>query len=497
MRLPRFYLNSLFARVALILLVNLVLVQAVGFGLINLEVEAFDLGVKRLPERVAGVIKLLDAAPADDCIAAGQKQSSEMITYTVRQTEMPSDAGMPGASSRPNTRELRPGRPTVNEMSLYLKLHLAEYLPSDHTIVVLRGPLHGNDGPPPNEFGGPSDHSPPPGPPPDGTHGPNGPGDEPHGFRGGNRGPDGYGHIGVQLINGCWAEITLHGPPDFAWIRLLTRFGGFGLVIILCSLWFARSAARNLGQFSAAADAVGRSVDAPLLPESGPREVRLAAKAFNRMQERLRRFVNDRTQMLAAISHDLRTPLTRLRLRAEFVDDDAQRSKMLGDIAEMEAMIAATLAFARDDAVREPRSPHDLDQLLDQLASDLCDGGYPVHYEPTQPVVVICSPGGLRRALANLAENAVKYGGVARLTLERTGDLVTILIDDDGPGIAPEMAEQVFQPFFRLEGSRNRDTGGVGLGLSVARTIIRGHGGDIALTNRPEGGLRVTVTLPA
>ena len=516
MRLPRFYLNSLFARVALILLVNLVLVQAVAFGLFNLEIEAFDLGVQRLPERIAGVIKLLDAAPADECVAAGPKQSNEFMTYTVRQTAMPTDAGTPGASSRQNTRDIRPGRPTLNEMSLYLKLHLAEYLPSDHPVVVLssHGPFHGDEGPPPE--GNDEDHGPQP---PDGMHDPGGlggpggphdgpggprdgpgfgPGDDPRGFHGGSRSPESYGHIGVQLTNGCWTEITLHGPPPaFAWIRLLTRFAGFGLVIILCSLWFARGAARNLSQFSAAADAVGRSVDAPLLPESGPREVRLAATAFNRMQERLRRFVNDRTQMLAAISHDLRTPLTRLRLRAEFVDDDAQRSKMLGDIAEMEAMISATLAFARDDAVREPRSPQDLDQLLDQLASDLCDVGYPVHYEPTGAVEVSCSPGGLRRALANLAENAVKYGGVARLTLERTDDLVTILIDDDGPGIAPEMAEQVFQPFFRLEGSRNRDTGGVGLGLSVARTIIRGHGGDIQLINRPEGGLRVTVTLPA
>jgi signal transduction histidine kinase len=480
MRLPRFYLNSLFARVALILLVNLVLVQAVGFGLINLEVEAFDLGVRRLPERIAGAIKQIDSAPADECFAAGRQQTTEMITYVVRQGEMPSDVGAP---ARPSPRDIRPGRPTLNEMSLYLKLHLAEYLPSDQTVVVLRGPVHGDDASPPRAFDGPP--------------GPSGPSDDFHGFHG-PRSPDGYGHVGVQLTNGCWAEIMLHGPPpDFAWIRLLTRFGGFGLVIVLCSLWFARGAARSLGQFSAAADAVGRSVDAPLLPESGPREVRLAAKAFNRMQERLKRFVNDRTQMLAAISHDLRTPLTRLRLRAEFVDDDAQRGKMLGDIAEMEAMIAATLAFARDDAVREPRSPQDLDQLLDQLASDLCDGGYPVQYEPTAPVVVSCSPGSLRRALANLAENAVKYGGVARLMLERAGDLVTILIEDDGPGIASEMAEQVFQPFFRLEGSRNRDTGGVGLGLSVARTIIRGHGGDVALSNRPEGGLRVTVTLPA
>ena len=509
MRLPRFYLNSLFGRVALILLVNLVLVQAVAFGLFNLEIEAFDLGVQRLPERIAGVIKLLDGVPADDCVAAGPKQSTEFMSFIVRQTALPADVGMPGAASRLVARDIRPGRPTPNEMSLYLKLHLAEYLPSDHPVVVLssRAPFHDDDGPSPEEID--EDRPAPPGPPPDGMHAPGdpgrpregpgfGPGDEPRGYRGGNRGPEGYGHIGVQLINGCWAEITLHGPPPaFAWIRLVTRFAGFGLVIVLCSLWFARIAARSLSQFSAAADAVGRSVDAPLLPESGPREVRLAATAFNRMQERLRRFVNDRTQMLAAISHDLRTPLTRLRLRAEFVDDDVQRSKMLGDIAEMEAMIAATLAFARDDAVREPRSPQDLDQLLDQLASDLCDGGYPVHYEPTGPVEVSCSPGGLRRALANLAENAVKYGGVARLSLERSDDLVIILIDDDGPGIAPEMAEQVFQPFFRLEGSRNRDTGGVVLGLSVARTIIRGHGGDIQLINRPAGGLRVTVTLPA
>jgi signal transduction histidine kinase len=512
MRLPRFYLNSLFARVALILLINLVLVQAVAFGLFNLEIEAFDLGVQRLPERIAGVIKLLDAVPADDCVDAGPKQSNEFMSFTVRQAAMPTDAGAPEPSSRLVARDIRPGRPTLNEMSLYLKFHLAEYLPSDHPVVVLsnQAPFHGDGAAPPDGMEEDRARPPgPPGPPPDGMHGPGdpngpretsafGPGDEPHGFRGGSRSPEGYGHIGVQLLNGCWTEITLHGPPPaFAWIRLLTRFAGFGLVIILCSLWFARSAARNLSQFSAAADAVGRSVDAPLLPESGPREVRLAATAFNRMQERLRRFVNDRTQMLAAISHDLRTPLTRLRLRAEFVDDDAQRSKMLGDIAEMEAMISATLAFARDDAVREPRSPQDLDQLLDQLASDLCDGGYPVHYEPTGLVQVSCSPGGLRRALANLAENAVKYGGVARLTLHRTDDLVTILIDDDGPGIAPEMAEQVFQPFFRLEGSRNRDTGGVGLGLSVARTIIRGHGGDIQLINRPEGGLRVAVTLPA
>ncbi|HLZ64862.1 MAG TPA: ATP-binding protein [Aliidongia sp.] len=499
--------NSLFARVALILLINLVLVQAVAFGLVNLEIEAFDLGVQRLPQRIAGMVRQLDAASAEDCVGAGQKLSTEEMTLSVRRTPMPLDIGGPGGGPRIAMGDFRASRPTLSELSFYLKLHLGDYLPGEaRQVVVLpgRGPFRADEGrpppPPPDGFGGPSDHGPPPGPPPERASGPGPggpPGEEPRGFRGGARGPEAYGHVGVQLTNGCWAEVTLHGPPPaFGWIRLLLRVGGFGVVIILCSLWFARKAARNLSQFSAAADAIGRSVDAPLLPESGPHEVRLAAKAFNRMQERLRRFVNDRTQMLAAISHDLRTPLTRLRLRAEFVDDDAQRAKMLSDIAEMEAMITATLAFARDDALREPRTPQDLDQLLDQLASDLCDSGYPVQYEPGEPVVVSCSPGGVRRAIANLAENAVKYGDVAHLSLQRHGDLVTILIEDDGPGIPPELAEQVFQPFFRLEGSRNRDTGGVGLGLSVARTIIRGHGGDIELSNRPEGGLRVTVTLP-
>ena len=513
MRLPS--LNSVFARVALILVVNLVLVQAVGFGLVNLEVEAFDIGVQRLPDRVASVVKQLDAVPAEECVASGEKLSTDQMTYAVRQTPMPSDAGFPGAQPRPGSREPRSGRPSFSEMSLYLKLHLADYLPTPHTVVVLPGRWPGRDAPPPpppdgsHEPGPPSGHNPgdrpppgsPPGPPPDETGGPGGPppgfGDgEERGYRT-SRGIEVFAHVGVQLVNGCWAEVTLHGPPPaFAWIRLLTRFGGFALVIVLCSLWAARSAARSLSQFSAAADAIGRSVEAPLLPETGPREVRLAAKAFNLMQERLRRFVNDRTQMLAAISHDLRTPLTRLRLRAEFVDDDAQRAKMLGDIAEMEAMIAATLAFARDDALREARTEQDLDQLLDQLASDLCDAGYPVAYEPQGPVMVSCGAGALRRAVTNLAENAVKYGGVARLSL-LPGDPITILIDDDGPGIPPELMEQVFQPFFRLEGSRNRDTGGVGLGLSVARTILRGHGGDIVLANRPEGGLQARVTLPA
>jgi signal transduction histidine kinase len=263
------------------------------------------------------------------------------------------------------------------------------------------------------------------------------------------------------------------------------------------SLWAARRLSRSLARFVAAAEEFGRSAEAPPIPEVGPVELTIATKAFNRMQERLRRFVQDRTQMLAAISHDLRTPLTRMRLRAEFVDDEDQRSKMLHDISEMETMISATLAFARDDITREPRKEEDLDELLDHLCEAMGETGQEARYIAVGPVPVRCSALALRRAFANLLENAVKYGQRARVALKQAPGQVIVEIDDDGPGIPADMQETVFQPFFRLESSRNRDTGGVGLGLSVARTIIRGHGGDITLANRAEGGLRATIILPA
>jgi len=225
--------------------------------------------------------------------------------------------------------------------------------------------------------------------------------------------------------------------------------------------------------------------------------VRRAAQAFNIMQGRVRRLVEDRTQMLAAISHDLRTPITRLRLRAEFVDDDVQRDKMLSDLDEMERMIASTLAFARDDAAREIRRPTDIAALVQGLVEDLVATGIEASYAGPESLVMRARPMGLKRAVANLLDNAGKYGKRARVRLEaRPGD-VLVVIDDDGPGIAEGDREMVFAPFVRLETSRSRDTGGTGLGLSIARAGIRAHGGDIQLANRPEGGLRVTVELPS
>jgi signal transduction histidine kinase len=214
------------------------------------------------------------------------------------------------------------------------------------------------------------------------------------------------------------------------------------------------------------------------------------------MQTRIKRFIQDRTQMLAAISHDLRTPITRMKLRAEFVDDDEQRTKMLKDLDEMEAMIASTLSFARDDAANEAVQTVDVGSLLSTLVDDQrqagCDAGYdgPVH------LMVSARRMSLKRALTNLIDNAVKYGKRARVALRRGPADIEIDVDDDGSGIpAPEM-ERVFSPFYRLESSRSRETGGTGLGLTITRNAIRSMGGDVQLINRVGGGLRARVTLP-
>jgi signal transduction histidine kinase len=220
------------------------------------------------------------------------------------------------------------------------------------------------------------------------------------------------------------------------------------------------------------------------------------------MQTRLKRFVQDRSQMLAAISHDLRTPITRMKLRAEFVDDDEQRNKMLSDLDDMEAMIAATLAFARDDAANEPTTTLDVAKLLDNAAVDSRASGHDVTFQGPRTYDITARPLALKRAMTNLIDNAVKYGKRARITLSPGPDLIEVLVDDDGPGIAASDHERVFAPFVRLESSRSRETGGTGLGLTISRNAIRSMGGDVELINRAasgsgSSGLRVRVTLPA
>ena len=234
----------------------------------------------------------------------------------------------------------------------------------------------------------------------------------------------------------------------------------------------------------------------PPLGEAGPAEIRGAAKAFNQMQRRIRRFMDERMHMLAAASHDLRTPITRLRLRAELIEDAEQRAKTLKDLDEMEAVIASTIAYAREETTSEPRTPVDLARLLQEIRADLAEAGHTVTVEGPARLIYEGRATALKRALANLIGNAVIYGGTAAVRLSEADGRITITIEDSGPGIPEDEREQVFAPFYRLERSRSRETGGAGLGLSVARTVIRGHGGEVTLANRPEGGLRQEVVLP-
>ncbi len=272
------------------------------------------------------------------------------------------------------------------------------------------------------------------------------------------------------------------------------------LVIAIVSLWGLRRATKPLALFALAAERLGIDFNADPLVVQGPGEVRRASRAFNTMQTRLKRFIQDRTQMLAAISHDLRTPITRMKLRAEFVDDDEQREKMLRDLDEMEKMISATLAFARDDAANEPTALTNIALMLADITSDEAASDHDVTYTGPVDLDIIARPLALKRAVSNLVDNAVKYGKAARITLATIRDGIEIVIDDDGPGIPETDMEKVFTPFFRLEASRSRETGGTGLGLTITRNAIRSMGGDIELSNRADAGkvvgLRARIILP-
>ena len=267
------------------------------------------------------------------------------------------------------------------------------------------------------------------------------------------------------------------------------------LIVTLPAYLFARTLAAPFRAFATAAEQLGRDPRAPPLVLRGPAEIGNAARAFNGMQDRLRRYIEDRTAMIGAIAHDLRTPLTRLAFRLESVPPDL-REKASADIAEMNAMISATLAFVRDEARPSVFEPVDLRGLLANIARNMVDSGAVVAVVTCEPVVLRGNPAALRSAFSNLVVNAVKYGSTARIAVRVTPDSAVIDIDDDGPGVPQGELEQVFEPFYRLERSRSRGTGGIGLGLAIVRTIVHAHGGVVRLSNRSGGGLRATVSLP-
>jgi len=304
--------------------------------------------------------------------------------------------------------------------------------------------------------------------------------------------------VSVQLPDGSWlnfsvSTLRLASAPDHSVLGSLTAMA---LGILLVSVFLVRSVTAPLRSLATAADRIGIDAASPDVPQAGPREVRLAATAFNRMQARIKRLIDDRTQTLAAVSHDLKTPITRLRLRAHFVQDEELRQTIESDLDEMEAMIQSTLDFLRGDSTGEEIRTVDIGTIIETVCDHLVDSGHDVVLHAGTHAPLSCRPLAIKRAFSNLVENAVKYGTRARVSLAKKADALIVSIDDDGPGIPPAELDRVFDPFYRLEASRSRETGGTGLGLTVARSTIRAHGGDVALANRDGGGLSVTVTLP-
>jgi signal transduction histidine kinase len=304
--------------------------------------------------------------------------------------------------------------------------------------------------------------------------------------------------LAVRLQDGSWtaftAPVRMWGAPTGA--RLLMWISFLTLSIALITAFAARQFAQPIERLAAAVREFGLNPQSSPLAESGPRELRQVVRTFNEMQSQIQRFLAHRTLMLAAISHDLRTPITRLRLRADLIEEEETQRKFIADLDDMEAMIDSTLSFARDDAQTEEGERIDLAVLLETLCDDASDAGHTARYAGPEHLTLLCRPIALQRALTNLIDNAVKYGGEAEVSLAEADAQVEIAVADQGPGIPLEEQEKVFAPFYRLERSRNRATGGSGLGLAVARSIIRAHGGDITLANRPDGGLVARVGLP-
>ena len=302
----------------------------------------------------------------------------------------------------------------------------------------------------------------------------------------------------VRLHDGTRVTFDSRQPAETAnWpYRLLLSLVILLAAVIGVSLVAVRWATQPLNALADAAEELGKNINRPPLAEKGPLEVTRAARAFNTMQARLIGYLRDRTRILAAMSHDLKTPITRLRLRAELLDDTQLREKFTKDLEELEAMVGATLDCMRGLENEEPVKPVDIMALLESLQADTLEMGGRITIEGTARQPYPAKPQALKRCLSNLIENAIKYGKSAAIAIHDDGDRLEIRIQDEGPGIPEAELERVFEPFRRLESSRNRETGGTGLGLTIARGIAESHGGRLSLRNRDGGGLEACLVLP-
>lgn len=303
--------------------------------------------------------------------------------------------------------------------------------------------------------------------------------------------------ISMRLPDQTWLNVSLVAwsprVPAGHGALLSTSLMALGAIIV--SALLVRWLTRPLTAFAAATKDLYRGKTSVMVPEGGPSEVRELAVAFNDMQRRIGRLIDDRTQALAAVSHDLKTPITRLRFRIEDVPGEA-RAAIAADLDEMERMLDQTLAYLRGDRADEEVKPVDVVAILETIADDASDRGHSVTLSGASHATVPGRRLALKRAFGNLIDNAIKYGGSAAIEVREREDAVVVTVRDQGPGIAPDDVARALAPFVRLEPSRNQETGGFGLGLTIAQAIVDGHGGTLGFENDPKGGLVVTVTLP-
>ena len=517
-RLARFYPSSfgLAARIGLILVGAVVLSIGISTAFIFIVGEGEGhlpvISAETMADKILEAYRRIDSAPAPERAAAVAD-----ISAPIRRIDWPVPPPPPESGMLPRyLRDLRnflqkglndPGRGVSVEVGLPREFEIGPPPGLPPPNQPGGGGAGGGQPPPPQMPGSQQTLSPPPGPPPEEggpeiaivrTGGPD-TGFIQGGFvRGGLRVFGPLVGVSLQLGDGSWVAIEasqIRSLP-FPLIDFLVRVVPISAVCLLLALFVIRGFMSPITRLAAAAERLGIEGSVSMLEEAGAPEMRAAARAFNAMQLRLRRLIDDRTQMLAAISHDLKTPITRLRLRAEFIDDPALQEKMLADLAEMEAIVASTLAFARSDARSESCDSVDLADMLQSLVEARADSGAVAAYEGPAHLTVKARPVALRRALGNLIDNAIKYGASAHIALKAEARQAVVEIEDEGPGIPEDQLELVFRPYYRLESSRSRETGGVGLGLSIARAVIRADGGEVTLANRAHGGLSARITLP-
>jgi len=314
--------------------------------------------------------------------------------------------------------------------------------------------------------------------------------------------PDGdIRRIGIALPDGAMISANLlpeqRRPPPFMggpWMMTLL----FAVIsVTLLGLWAARALTAPLSSFAKAAENFSLNGAAAPLPERGPEEIRSVAKALNRMRERITGLIDDRTKMLAAISHDLRTPITRMRLRSEFIEDETHRARMLDDLDQMRSMLESVLSFLRNDRRLEAMTLVDIASTLQLVTDQFADMGRKVGYDGPAHAMATVRPDDLHRSVTNLVENAVRFGAVATIRLRVTADQLTIDVEDDGPGISDARKQNMLEPFVRGDDARNMDeAAGFGLGLSIANAIALAHGGVLSLHDRQPHGLVVRIQLP-